>query len=98
MAKQESRSSIIDWFIANRNSENDGTWDRAGVGAVCMGGSLWTSIWFPGGIKVAEWWDDKVCLIEPDAVDLPLGKALKKKIEARGDLFWVVRDEECAAA
>jgi hypothetical protein len=89
-----TQTQVIERFIERRWMENDGTGDiRSRTASVrsnmlCIeDGSLPV-----GAGVVAEWWDDRVCLIEPDAADSRLAAALKSEIESRG-LGWMIRED-----
>lgn len=85
-----TRRQVIGLMMAARNEDQP---DTQGRGAVLMDNVLWTSRWVPGGTLVAEWWSDDTLLINPEAVSLPLTKAIMREVEQAG-LNWVVRPDD----
>ena len=95
MTTMATQAQVIERFIERRWMENDGTGDlRSRTASVRSNMLCIEDAKLPVGAGVvAEWWDDRVCLIEPNTADSRLAKALKSEIESRG-LGWVIREED----
>ena len=65
-----TQHAAIETFINSRNQE-DAT-------------PLWTIPWSPASTVIAEWWNAQLCLLNPDAMDLPGSRKLQDALDSRG--------------